>query len=76
MVAKTIARTKKPEIVKIELLSSLRERDRVEEQEFNINNIIDQWEAIEIIIKMRNKKTITYEEYKGRCWKRLESRTK
>ena len=42
MVAKTIARTKKPEIVKIELLSSLRERDRVEEQEFNINNIIDQ----------------------------------
>ena len=53
--------------MKEELLNSSCESDTVEEQEFNIHNIIDQGEAIDIIkyyadiIKARNKETIRYE---------------
>ena len=49
MVAKTMTRKKNPEIVKDELLNSLRVSNTVEEREFNIQNIIDQREAIDII---------------------------
>ena len=62
MMAKTITRKKNAEIVKEELLNSLRERDTVEERKFNILNIIDQVEALDItnhyedIIHMGNKK--------------------
>ena len=45
MVAKTVARKKSPEIVKEELLNSLRESDTVEEREFSIKNVIRQREA-------------------------------
>ena len=76
MVAKTITKKK---YLKIELLNSLRESDTVEEREIDINNIIDQEEAIDIIkhyeeiIKMRNKKkTITYEEVQGQMLKRFK----
>ena len=79
MVAKTITKKK---YLKIELLNSLRESDTVEEREIDINNIIDQEEAIDIIkhyeeiIKMRNKKkTITYEEVQGQMLKGLKMRT-
>ena len=52
--------------MKEELLNSSCESDTVEEQEFNIHNIIDQGEAIDIIkyyagvIKAGNKETIRY----------------
>ena len=49
MVAKTITRKKNTETVKEELLNSLRESDTIEESDFNIQNMIDQREAIERI---------------------------
>ena len=49
MVAKTIARKKNPKIRKEELLNLLRQGDTVEQREFNIQNIIAQREAIDII---------------------------
>ena len=48
--------------MKEEILYSLKKSDAVEEREFNIHNVIDQGEAIDIIkhyeeiIKMGNKK--------------------
>ena len=71
MVAKTIKKKKNPKIVKKELLNLLRERDTVEEREFNIHNIMEQGEDIDIIkhyedlIKTGNKKTIRYEAIQG-----------
>ena len=71
MVAKTIKKKKNPKIVKKELLNLLRERDIVEEREFNIHNIMEQGEDIDIIkhyedlIKTGNKKTIRYEAIQG-----------
>ena len=62
MVAKTISRKKNTEIVKEELLNLLKESDIVDKQEFDIQNIIDQRETIDIIkryeeiIKTGNKK--------------------
>ena len=49
MVTKTITRKKNPKVVKKELLNSLRKNDTVKEREFNIQNIIDQREATDII---------------------------
>ena len=49
MVAKTIIKGKNLKIVKEELVNLLRENDTVEEHKFNIQNIIDQREAINII---------------------------
>ena len=49
MVAKSITRKKIPEVVKEELLNLLRKNHTVKEQEFNIQNIIDQREATDII---------------------------
>ena len=49
MASKTITRKKNPEIVKEELLNPLRKNDTVKEREFNIQNIIDQREATDII---------------------------
>ena len=60
MVAKTMTRKKNPEIVKDELLNSLRVSNTVEEREFNIQNIIDQREAIDII--KRCQETIRYKK--------------
>ena len=63
MVTKTITRKKKQE--KQELLNLLRESDTTKEQEFNIQYIIDQTEAIDIsklyeeIVKARKKKQRT-----------------
>ena len=48
---KTITRKKNPEIVKEKLLNFLRQSDTVKEREFNIQNINDQRNAIDIIIK-------------------------
>ena len=48
MVPKTITRKKNPEIVKEELLNSLRKNDTVKEREYNIQNIIDQREPTDI----------------------------
>ena len=50
MVAKTIIRKKNLEIVKEEFINLLRENDTVEKQEFNIQNIVDEIEAIDIIM--------------------------
>ena len=49
MVVKTFTRKKNTEVVKEQLFNSMRESDTVEEREFNIHNIIDQGEAIDII---------------------------
>ena len=62
MVAKTIIRKQKSGIVKEDLLNLLRESDTVEKREFNIQHIIDQRKAIDIInryeeiMKTGNKK--------------------
>ena len=62
MVAKIITRKKNPEIVKEELLNSLRESDTVKERKFNIQNIINQREAIDRIKRYEEIiKTIRYE---------------
>ena len=57
MMAKIITRKKNPKIVKEKLLNSLRESDTVEEQEFNMHNIITQGEAIDIIKHYEIRKT-------------------
>ena len=57
MMAKIITRKKNPKIVKEKLLNSLRESDTVEEQEFNMHNIINQGEAIDIIKHYEIRKT-------------------
>ena len=70
MIAKTITRKKNPEIVKEELLNSLRESDIVEEQEFSLKNVDDKREAVDIIkhyeeiIKAGNKQTNKKNRYK------------
>ena len=70
MIAKTITRKKNPEIVKEELLNSLRESDIVEEQEFSLKNVDDKREAVDIIkhyeeiIKAGNKQTKKKNRYK------------
>ena len=62
MVAKIITRKKNPEIVKEELLNSLRESNTVKERKFNIQNIINQREAIDRIKRYEEIiKTIRYE---------------
>ena len=71
MVAKAISWKKNPEIVKEELLKSLRESHTVEELELNIENIIDQRETMDIIksyeeiVKTGNKKTRRFETRQG-----------
>ena len=71
MVAKAISWKKNPEIVKKELLKSLRESHTVEELELNIQNIIDQRETMDIIksyeeiVKTGNKKTRRFETRQG-----------
>ena len=80
MVAKTISRKKNTEIVKEELLNLLKESDIVDKQEFNIQNIIDQRETIDIIkryeeiIKTGNKKTIRYEAMQGQMLKKFKDK--
>ena len=80
MVAKTITRKKKTETVEKELLNSFRESDTIEERDFNIQNIIDQQEAIkrikhcEEIIKTGDKKTIRYEAIQGRMPKKFKDK--
>ena len=70
MIAKTITRKKNTEIVKEELLNSLRESDIVEEQEFSLKNVDDKREAVDIIkhyeeiIKAGNKQTKKKNRYK------------
>ena len=70
MIAKTITRKKNHEIVKEELLNSLRESDIVEEQEFSLKNVDDKREAVDIIkhyeeiIKAGNKQTNKKNRYK------------
>ena len=49
MVAETNIKSKSLKTVKEELLNLLRESDTMEEEEFNIQNIIDQREAVDII---------------------------
>ena len=50
MVAKTITRKKNPEIVKEGFLNLLKESDTMEELQFNIHNMIDQRDVVNIII--------------------------
>lgn len=50
MVAKTITRKKNPEIVKEGFLNLLKESDTMEERPFNIHNLIDQRDVVNIII--------------------------
>ena len=80
MVAKTISRKKNTEIVKEELLNLLKESDIVDKQEFDIQNIIDQRETIDIIkryeeiIKTGNKKTIRYEAMQEQMLKKFKGK--
>ena len=80
MVAKTISRKKNTEIVKEELLNLLKKSDIVDKQEFNIQNIIDQRETIDIIkryeeiIKTGNKKTIRYGAMQGQMLKKFKDK--
>ena len=80
MVGKTITGKKNIEIVKEELWNSLRKSDTAEEQEFNIQNIINQREDIDImkhyeeIIKTGNKKTIRYETKQGQMLKTFKEK--
>ena len=73
MLAKTITRKKSPEIVEEKLLNLLKESDTVKEREFDIQNIIDQREAIGIIkhykeiIKTGNKTQKDMRQYKDKC---------
>ena len=61
-------------------INSLRESDTVQEREFNIHNIIDQGEAIDIIkhyvdiMKTENKKTIRYEAIQGQMLKKFKDK--
>ena len=58
----------------------MRKSDTLEEQEFNIQHIIDQREAIDImkhyeeIIKTGNKKTIRYETKQGQMLKTFKEK--
>ena len=56
MVAKKFTRKKNPKTVKGELLNLLRESDTLKDREFNIHNIIDHREAIDIIKHYEAKK--------------------
>ena len=66
MVAKIITRKKNPEIVKEELLNSLEQSDTVEEREFNMQNLINQGEAIDIIKHYEEIRKAQMLKYKGR----------
>ena len=73
MAEKTFTR-KKPEKVKEECLSLLKESDTVKEQEFNIQNIIDQRVATDIIKRYEeNMKTIIYRAIQGQMLKILKN---
>ena len=50
MIGKTTGSKKKPKIMKKKLLNSLTESDTVKEPEYNIQNIINQSEAIDVIV--------------------------
>ena len=73
MLAKIITRKKSPEIVEEKLLNLLKEIDTVNEREFDIQNRIDQREAIDIIkhykeiIKTGNKPQKDMRQYKDKC---------
>ena len=59
-------------VAKEELLNSFRESDTVEEREFNMQNIIDQREAIDIIKHYEEiVKTIRCEEIQAQMLKRF-----
>ena len=74
MVAKPITRKKNPDIVNEELLNLLRESDTVKERKFNIQNIIDQREAIDIIKRYKEIiKTIRYETIQGQMLKMFKN---
>ena len=72
MAAKTFARKKTLEILKKELLNLLlRKSEMVKEREFNIQNIIDQREAIDIIKCYEEIiKTIRYNVIHGQMLKK------
>ena len=73
MAEKTFTR-KKPEKVKEECLSLLKESNTVKEQEFNIQNIIDQRVATDIIKRYEeNMKTIIYRAIQGQMLKILKN---
>lgn len=62
LTTKTITRKKKSGVLKGELLNSLRGSDTAKEQELNIQNIIDQIEAVDIIKRHEDIiKAIRYE---------------
>ena len=71
MATKTFARKKTLEILKKELLNLLRKSEMVKEREFNIQNIIDQREAIDIIKCYEEIiKTIRYKVIHGQMLKK------
>ena len=58
--------------MKEELLNLLRESDAEKEREFNIQNTIDQREAIDIITRYEEiLKTIRYQEIQGQMLKKF-----
>ena len=73
MAEKTITR-KKPEIVNEECLSLLKESDTVKELQFNIQKIIDQRVATDIIKRYEeNIKTIRYKSIQGQMLKKFKN---
>ena len=74
MVAKVITKKKNPEIMKKELLNSPRESDAVKVRKFNIQNIIDQRQAIDIIKRYEEIiKTIRYEVIQGQMLEKFKN---
>ena len=74
MVAKIITRKKIPEIVKEKLLNSLMKSDTVKEREFNLQNIINQREGIDIFKRYeRITKKIRYEAIQEQMLKKFKN---
>ena len=74
MVTKIITRKKIPEIVKEKLLNSLMKSDTVKEREFNLQNIINQREGIDIFKRYKRIiKKIRYEAIKGQMLKKFKN---
>ena len=74
MVAKIITRKKIPEIVKEKLLNSLMKSDTVKEREFNLQNIINQREGIDIFKRYKRIiKKIRYKAIKGQMLKKFKN---
>ena len=74
MAANTITRKRTSEAMKEESQNLLRKSDTVKEQEFNIKNIINQWETTDIIKRNEeNIKAMRYKAIQGQMLKKCKN---